>query len=183
MLIRLIPSASQPTVLFKLVFENLPETLQTPAAWVNHLASLDSDDLEIPELMHALDKAVGVQGILEQVTFDLVEQKIKCVFFDGETEEWHIGSCYQGLLGEAAHRRKVDLVRRLDSVIDDVNESAAEVERERRREEERKEQKRMREEDERLDAAKQDEIAASIHGRRSRPGHKKQRSLLMNLVS
>ncbi|KAJ3933704.1 MAG: hypothetical protein NXY57DRAFT_785226 [Lentinula lateritia] len=183
MLIRLIPSASQPTVLFKLVFENLPETLQTPAAWVNHLAALDSDDLEIPELMHALDKAVGVQGILEQVTFDLVEQQIKCVFFDGETEEWHIGSCYQGLLGEAAHRRKVDLVRRLDSVIDDVNESAAESERERRREEERKEQKRMREEDERLDAAKQDEITASIHGRRNRPGHKKQRSLLMNLVS
>ncbi|KAJ3815460.1 hypothetical protein F5876DRAFT_71966 [Lentinula aff. lateritia] len=183
MLIRLIPLASQPTVLFKLVFENLPETLQTPAAWVNHLATLDSDDLEIPEFIHALDKAVGVQGILEQVTFDLVDQKIKCVFFDGETEEWHIDSCYHGLLGEAAHQRKVDLVRRLDSVIDDVNESAAEVERERRREEERKEQKRMREEDERLDAAKQDEITASIHGRRNRPGHKKQRSLLMNLVS
>ncbi|KAJ3857393.1 hypothetical protein EV368DRAFT_60874 [Lentinula lateritia] len=183
MLIRLIPLASQPTVLFKLVFENLPETLQTPAAWVNHLATLDSDDLEIPEFIHALDKAVGVQGILEQVTFDLVDQKIKCIFFDGETEEWHIDSCYHGLLGEAAHQRKVDLVRRLDSVIDDVNESAAEVERERRREEERKEQKRMREEDERLDAAKQDEITASIHGRRNRPGHKKQRSLLMNLVS
>ncbi|KAJ4478076.1 hypothetical protein J3R30DRAFT_3702772 [Lentinula aciculospora] len=185
MLIRLIPSASQPTVLFKLVFQNLPETLQTPIAWVNHLAALDSDDLEIPELMHALDKAVGVQTILEQVVFDLLEQKIKCVFFDGDTEEWDIGSCYQGLLAEEAYHRKVDLVRRLDSVIDDVNESAAEMDRERKREEQQKEQQKMKEEGERLEAAKQTENATfgNSLGRKSRPGHKKQRSLLMNLVS
>ncbi|KAJ3736370.1 hypothetical protein DFJ43DRAFT_611941 [Lentinula guzmanii] len=185
MLIRLIPSPSQPTVLFKLVFQNLPETLQAPASWVNYLAALDSDDLEIPELMHALDKAVGVQSILEEVTFDLIGQKIKCVFLDGETEEWDIASSFQGLSGEAAHRRNVDLVRRLDSVIDDVNESAAEMVRDRKREEQQKEQRRIKEEEERMEAAKQDETTnpSSSFGRKNRPGHKKQRSLLMNLVS
>lgn len=180
MLIRLIPSASQPTVLFKLIFENLPDSLQTPVAWVNHLAALDSDDLEIPELMHALDKAVGVQGILDQVTFDLVEQKIKCVFFDGELEQWDIDSGYRGLSDEATHQRKVDLVRKLDSVIDDVNESALEMDRERKREEEKRKQEKTKEEEE---TAKPEEIAPVPSNSEKRPRHKKQRSLLMNLVS
>ncbi|KAE9410514.1 hypothetical protein BT96DRAFT_984042 [Gymnopus androsaceus JB14] len=147
MLIRLIPSASHPTVLFKLVFENLPETIQTPTAWTSQ---------------------VGVQSILDQVSFDLVEQKIKCVFFDGELEEWDIASVYNG---------------RLDSVIVDVNESAAEMDKERKREEELRELQRLKEEEERLEAAKQEETASRTSARKNKPGHKKQRSLLMNLVS
>ncbi|KAJ3817398.1 hypothetical protein F5878DRAFT_245406 [Lentinula raphanica] len=182
MLIRLIPSASQPTVLFKLIFQNLPESLQAPAAWVNHLAALDSDDLEIPEFMHALDKAVGVQSILEEVTFDLNQQKIKCIFLDGEREEWDVSCCYQGLSDEPSHRRKADLYRRLDSVIDDVNESAAVMDRERKLEKQQREQRRLKEEEEE-EAAKQAEALNNSSGRKNRPGHKKQRSLLMNLVS
>ncbi|KAF9075817.1 hypothetical protein BDP27DRAFT_1414984 [Rhodocollybia butyracea] len=174
MLIRLIPSASQPTVLFKLVFENLPDSL--PVAWANQLAALDSDDLEIPELMHALDKAVGVQSILDQVTFDLVEQKIKCVFSDGELEQWDIASGYQGLVDDAVRQRKIDLVRKLDSVIDDVNQSALEMDKERKREEAQRQQQKAKE------AAKPEEIT-TVPTDQKRPRHKKQRSLLMNLVS
>ncbi|KIK68164.1 hypothetical protein GYMLUDRAFT_814659 [Collybiopsis luxurians FD-317 M1] len=183
MLIRLVPSSSQPTVLFKLVFENLSETLQTPTAWVNHLAALDSDDLEIPELLHALDKAVGVVSLCDEVVFNMIDKKIKCVLCDGEVEEWDIGSEYFGKFVEIAHQRTADLIRRLDGVIDDVNESAAEIERERKRAEERKEQQRIKEEQE-LEAAKPQETSTMCtSGRKKKLGHKKQRSLLMNLVS
>lgn len=129
-----------------------------------------------------------MQSILDQVSFDLVEEKIRCIFFDGELEEWDIASVYYGLMNEVAQRRKLDLVRRLDSVIDDVNQSAAEMDKERKREEELREQQRRKEEEERQVAAKQDnkeETAVPIESpaRKNRPGHKKQRSLLMNLVS
>ncbi|KAF5389125.1 hypothetical protein D9757_004886 [Collybiopsis confluens] len=182
MLIRLIPSVSQPTVLFKLVFENLPETLQTPTAWVEHLTALDSDDLEIPESLHALDKSAGIVSLCDEVVFNMVDNKIRCVLCDGEVEEWKIGSEHQAL---AAHQRTDDLARRLGSVINDVNESAAEMQREHIREEEaRKDQQRLREEVE--EAAKLLEPGtrcSSFSRKQGRPGHKKQRSLLMNLVS
>ncbi|THU85668.1 hypothetical protein K435DRAFT_384683 [Dendrothele bispora CBS 962.96] len=201
MLIRLLPDPHQPTVLFKLTFENLPDHLAYPLSWSNQLAALSCDDLEIPELMHVLDKAVGAQSILEEVTFDLVQNRIKCVFIDGEMEEWAFGTGLDQSRGQAdsfhvpkedesLRSDKLDVIRRLESVLADVNESAAEMDREKKREEEReKERLKLQEEEERgreLERQQQEEASTTTVQRSDSVGkkkHKKSKSLLMNLVS
>ncbi|KAF9265683.1 hypothetical protein L218DRAFT_155254 [Marasmius fiardii PR-910] len=146
MLIRLLPAPNQPTILFKLTFGDLSGDIQLPSAWTHQLAALDIDDIEIPKLIHALDKAVGLQCILEEVRFDLVNRIVKCSFVDGESEEWPMEEelecgCpnveYKGSLGCGLCRRGPTLTERLESVLDDVNESAKETERERKEEEDK----------------------------------------------
>ncbi|KAF5365306.1 hypothetical protein D9758_005453 [Tetrapyrgos nigripes] len=200
MLIRLLPVPSQPTVLFKLTFENLPHHLVYPSSWANQLAALSCDDLEVPELVHALDKAVGTQSILEEVTFDLVHSKIKCVFVDGEVEEWAFGTCLDRSRGPAdsfhvpkeydsdsdAVAAKLDVTRRLESVLADVNESAAEMDREKKREEERLRLKKEEEEKQRTQQQKEENGVVSAVAPTDASGkkkHKKNKSMLLNLVS
>ncbi|KAK7460793.1 hypothetical protein VKT23_008722 [Stygiomarasmius scandens] len=201
MLIRLLPAPHQPTVLFKLSFENIPDHLVYPLSWSNQLAALSCDDLEVPELMHAFDKAVGAQSILEEVTFDLVQNKVKCVFVDGEMEEWAFGTGLGQSRGpadsfhvhtedEGFQMDKLDVIRRLESVLADVNESAAEMDREKKREEEREKEmlRHQKQEEEReLAQQRQEEEAstalAQTPGSTGKKKHKKSKSLLMNLVS
>uniref|UniRef100_A0A0W0F0T7 Uncharacterized protein n=1 Tax=Moniliophthora roreri TaxID=221103 RepID=A0A0W0F0T7_MONRR len=204
MLIRLLPAPSQPTVLFKLNFEDLSESLQIPPAWSNQLSALALDDLEAPNLFHALDKAVGIQCILEEVVFDLVKSRVRCLFVDGEVEEWPIddGNGSQrgcdcccgkrpGLLGCGSCRRPASLTERLESVLDDVNESAKEVEREKQLEQTerlREEEDEAEREHHRNKMEDQPVVSPKAWFLNSSPGGvkgslKKHRSLLMNLVA
>ncbi|KAJ8077303.1 hypothetical protein AAF712_004184 [Marasmius tenuissimus] len=199
MLIRLLPPPTQPTVLFKLTFENLPEAIQIPTAWSNQLAALAIDDLEVPNLLHAFDKSAGIQCIVEEVTFDLVERTVRCLFVDGEVEQWEMNEeaerecgCpqtgYKGNFGCGVCRRRPTLTERLESVLDDVSGSAKETERERKA---AQEINRAAEKGERVNGSNGDHDGspdAKPLTLNSPPGtlkgnHKKQRSLLMNLVA
>ncbi|KAL0573524.1 hypothetical protein V5O48_008429 [Marasmius crinis-equi] len=203
MLIRLLPPPNQPTVLFKLTFENFPKSIRLPTAWSNQLAALAIDDLEVPSLLHAFDKSTGMQCMLEEVTFDLVEGKVKCYFIDGEVEQWDIreeteGECkcqqteYKGSFGCGICRRRTTLTERLESVLDDVGESAKAMDRERKAAEEKA---RLREKGlegkERVSGRDDDHEShpdSKSLSLNSPPGsikgtQKKQRSMLMNLVA
>ena len=162
MLIKLVPSTSEPTVLFSFDFPHLPPNLQIPPAWANQIAVLNLDDLELPSVLHALDKSASITALLQEVTFDMPTLTISCVFVDGAQEEWP-------LMGPGC-------IEALETVIRDVNESAAEADRESEREVARE---RWREyERERLLTTAMPLPVTHKPGR-----HKKQRSLLMSLVA
>jgi hypothetical protein len=204
MLIRLLPAPSQPTVLFKLSFENFSDSRQIPAAWSNQLSALALDDLEVPNLLHAFDKAVGLQSILEEVVFDLVKGKVRCFFIDGDIEEWSIddesgsergcdcgGQKISGVLGCGTCRRFATLTERLESVLDDVNESAKEAEREKQLDEaerQREEEDEAERDHEQIKTEEHSMLSDKTLSLNSPPGSvkgslKKHRSLLMNLVA
>lgn len=72
MLLRLVPPAPLPTILFTLSFPTLPQSIPLPAAWDLHLQLLLHYQLAAPPSLHALDKSVAWTALLETVTFDLV---------------------------------------------------------------------------------------------------------------
>lgn len=112
MLLRLISTPPLPTVLFTLGFPNLPENLPYPTNWIAQLQRLAADELEIPQVSHALDKSTWIISLLEEVTFDLTCLTVTCSFIDGTVEEWPLMQC--------------DCTQLLESVLEDVNQSALE---------------------------------------------------------
>ncbi|KAJ7594200.1 hypothetical protein C8J56DRAFT_1043972 [Mycena floridula] len=159
MLIRLLPHQNHPenpnpTVLFAVAFQNLPDTLPLPFSWASQLNALSMDDLELPTSVHSLDKSVVLPCIIEQVTFDVPAGTISCLLIDGSLETWPL----------------CDSRNLLDRVINDVNDSAAIAEFERERE-------RMRQE------AHAESLKAEALSSVKVKTHKKQRSLLMSLVA
>lgn len=158
MLIKLIPAAPHPTVLFAITFQDLNEGL-VPLSWSSQLNHLSHDDLEVPKTVHSLDKAAALPCLLEEVAFDVPAMTISCRFMDGATDQWP-------LIGDGC-------LRSLEDITDDVNESAIEAEREKEREK-AKERERDRRRSEVLNSP-----TTSVKVTR----HKKQRSLLMTLVA
>ncbi|KAK0469313.1 uncharacterized protein EV420DRAFT_1258853 [Desarmillaria tabescens] len=158
MLIRLLPAASHPTVLFAITFQNLPDDLYNPHAWTTHLSNLSVDGLDAPELVHCLDKAAFIPSILKEVTFDVPMLTISCRFADGSTEEWPL--------------RTAGCLQALDSVLDDVNQSAVVTERE-------KEREKVKEKEHKDGQQSLNSPPTTVKV----PRHKKQRSLLMSLVA
>ncbi|KAI5828048.1 hypothetical protein K523DRAFT_245437 [Schizophyllum commune Tattone D] len=158
MLIKFIPEAPQPTVLFSLAFPELEERgVQKPHAWNIQLSALSNEDLEVPSDSHALDKAAGIPSLLDEVLFDVPARAVSCRYQDGAVLQWRMEG--------------VECLRALSRVLEDVNESAAQQERDEQRT--RAEQKK---------AAGQESLnspPATVKTHR----HKKQRSLLMSLVA
>ena len=120
MLIKLVPVAPQPTVLFSFSFPRLEDAGVdvTPAGWQNQLSALHRDGLEVPKSLHVLDKAAGITSLLDQVLFSVPALTITCRYQDGSVEEWPLmdQSCLETL----------------DSVVADVAESAVEMRHEKR---------------------------------------------------
>ncbi|TRM62830.1 hypothetical protein BD626DRAFT_364597, partial [Schizophyllum amplum] len=158
MLIKYIPEAPQPTVLFSLTFPELEDRgVQKPPAWLTQLNALSVEDLEVPRDGHALDKAAGIPSLLDEVLFDVPARAVSCRYQDGAVVRWHMAG--------------TECLRALQRVLEDVNESAVQQEREDQRS--KAEQKK---------AAGQESLnspPATVKTQR----HKKQRSLLMSLVA
>ena len=159
MLLKLVPVAPQPTVLFSLSFQNI-ETRGVdciPPAWDNQLKSLLMDELEVPQGTHALDKAAGIPSLLDEVSLDIPSLTVSCRFLDGALEEWPL--------------MENECLEKLDRVVADVSQSAEEAQREQRRAE------IVREIDaERLRERNQLDTPAQVR-------HKKHKSLLKSMFS
>lgn len=153
MLIRLIPPAPEPTVLFTLTFPPLPADIPFPQNWAAQLQHLSAQDLELPGCIHALDVAVGLSARLHEVVFDLNDMSVSCTFVDGVREVWGID-------------RDTACLAKLRTVVEDVCESAGETP----RQEPKLEPTRMA-----LEPAAPTPVKPTKH--------KKQRSLLMTLVA
>ena len=120
MLIKFIPEAPQPTVLFSLAFPELEERgVQKPHAWNIQLSALSNEDLEVPSDSHALDKAAGIPSLLDEVLFDVPARAVSCRYQDGAVLQWRMEG--------------VECLRALSRVLEDVNESAAQQERDEQR--------------------------------------------------
>ncbi|KAI5117683.1 hypothetical protein M0805_003473 [Coniferiporia weirii] len=119
MLLRLIPDAPLPTVLFTLAFQNLPDHVPFPVNWTNQLQHVLQDDLEMPNCVHALDRSAWAISLLHEVNFVVPARMISCLFVDGTRAEWPISDerCLGALL----------------SVVGDVSESAEALEMEQNR--------------------------------------------------
>ncbi|TRM66951.1 hypothetical protein BD626DRAFT_534992 [Schizophyllum amplum] len=122
MLLKLIPVAPQPTVLFSISFRNIEAqgVDALPPAWNTQLRALLIDELEVPQGTHALDKAAGIPSLLDEVVFDVPALTVSCRFLDGALEEWPL-------------MERICL-EKLDRVVADVSQSAQEAQREQLRE-------------------------------------------------
>ncbi|KAH0584593.1 hypothetical protein J132_10849 [Termitomyces sp. J132] len=112
MLVNVVPLTTNvqlAAVVFSIVFEDL-DPVVTPSTWTTHLHNLRLDELEVPALLHALDKSIGIICLLEEVTFDLSARTISCHFVDGSMEQWP-------LVGQQC-------INTLNRVVQDVNESS-----------------------------------------------------------
>ncbi|KAF5386642.1 hypothetical protein D9615_002035 [Tricholomella constricta] len=161
MLVNIVPPTADvhlSAVVFSVIFEDLAPELANPPLWTNLLQVLRRDELEIPESIHAFDKAAGIICLLEEVTFDLSTKVISCQFLDGSTEQWPFAG--------------TRCAKALERIVLDVNESSLDIEREREQEKQREREKERK----RLES-----ISPSSTIKVSR--HKKQRSLLMTLVA
>ncbi|KAG5641996.1 hypothetical protein DXG03_003796 [Asterophora parasitica] len=160
MLVNIVPptaDAHLSAVVFSVIFEDLAPKLPNPPVWTNLLQNLRRDELEVPESMHAFDRAAGIICLLEEVTFDLSTQIISCQFVDGSTEQWSFAG--------------TQCVKALQRIVLDVNESSLDIERE--REMERQKEREM--ERKRLESISPPSAKVTRH--------KKQKSLLMTLVA
>ena len=163
MIITLVRPDPHPSVDFALEFKNLPPHLPIPPAWAHQVAILNLDDLELPNGIHALDSSAGPSALLHQVTFDLPAQLVACVFVDGSTETWSLDG-KQGCID-----RLQGVIRNVDAATaESVSELERHVAKQRWRDHERERLLNMT-------------IPAPVTSKSSK--HRKQRSLLMTLVS
>ncbi|KAG6902682.1 hypothetical protein C0995_013374 [Termitomyces sp. Mi166 len=126
MLVTVVPLTTNvqlAAVVFSILFEDLDPTA-TPSTWTTQLQSLRLDELEVPALVHALDKSTRIICLLEEVTFDLSTSTISCHFVDGSVEQWPF-------VGEQC-------IKVLDRIVQDVNESSLALEREKEEKRERR---------------------------------------------
>ena len=133
------------------------------------------EDLEVPDMLYALDKSVRLMSLLDEVTFEIMygtgakdgggdndekTVRVTCRFVDGALEEWATTGA--------------GLISALDGIVHDVQESTLENDKER----ERYRQSQF-----------QDSRPRALHrlsmppGLGPKPRHKKQRSLFMQIVS
>ncbi|EJD51982.1 hypothetical protein AURDEDRAFT_181549 [Auricularia subglabra TFB-10046 SS5] len=118
MLLRLIPSAPFPTVLFTLTFPSLPDDLPLPHAWLNVAETLQTHDLPPPPCIHALDAATAPVALIDTVTFDLAHGELTCSWIDGAAE---------------AHPIPPECISALEQIVEDVSLASIEAQREQHR--------------------------------------------------
>lgn len=179
MLIKLVPPAPHPTVLFTLTFPNPQQCLPRPHNYsaLIHTLNTSHPQLDLPNSIYALDKATYLLEVISEVIFDMGTGQVKCVWVDGAIEAWDL---------RMEERRSVweiegGVARMLESVLRDVNMSAEEGEREKLREEWDK--YRAAKAESQANAIAQIQVAAAVPAAPIVKKHKKQRSLLMTLVA
>lgn len=178
MLIKLLPPAPHPTVLFALTFPNAQQCLPIPHSYSTLIHALNTShpQLDLPNSIYALDKATYLLELVSEVVFDMGTGEVKCVWVDGATDVWDLR------MGESRSDWELEggVGQMLESVLRDVNESAEETEREKLREEWDK-YRAAQAEALQANASAQVQIAAAAPVVKGK--HKKQRSLLMTLVA
>jgi hypothetical protein len=180
MLLRLIPLQEPTVILVSLTFADLPQNVNTPPAWASQLSHLVVEDLEVPSTVHSLDKAAGITSLLEQVTFDIPRQEVRCKFVEGCTEEWGFHesgreseiSSESGFSAGQVEGKKLLAV--LEGIVRDVKASTEEDERT-ILERDKHRQRIMRSE--------RSKSVTSKSGAGKVLKHKKQRSMFMQIVS
>lgn len=135
------------------------------------------EDLEVPDTLYSLDKSVRLMSLLDEVIFEIVDGtgdidgrgdngektvRVTCRFVDGALEEWVT-------TGGAG------LISALDSIIHNVQESTLENDKERERYRQSQSQSRA------LNRLSMPSGLNLMTG--TKPKHKKQRSLFMQIVS
>lgn len=119
MLLRLVPQAPFPTVLFTLAFPQLPDELPLPASWAYTVDVLQTHDLPPPPSAHALDVSSSHVVLLDMVTFDLARRTLTCTWIDGQSSR---------------HDLTDPCVAALEDVVADVSLASIEAQREQHRE-------------------------------------------------
>jgi hypothetical protein len=175
MLLKLIPLPTEPTIHFSLTLPAFPSHLDPPQSYTAQINHLLVEDLEVPDTLHSLDKSVGWISLLDQVVFEIKNRtgdgdggdhsqktvRVTCQFVDGALEEW---------VTEGK-----DLISALECIIHNVQESTLEDD---------KERDRYRLQSNRSRALNMLPISPGptpMTG--TKPRHKKQRSLFMQIVS
>ncbi|EJD01890.1 uncharacterized protein FOMMEDRAFT_141122 [Fomitiporia mediterranea MF3/22] len=161
MLLRLVPEPPLPTILFTLAFGNLPDGVPFPPSWTAQLQHILHDELELPQCIHALDKAVWAACLLHEVTFSVAAQSVSVIFVDGTSTEWPLAD--------------EKLEKALREVMEDVGESSVAAEMEQRRAQAIQVAAEAQ--------AAQERMPASPSAPPAKGKHKKSRSLLMSLVA
>ena len=176
MLLKLIPPPPHPTIHFSLTLPTFPSCLDTPQSYTAQINHLMMEDLEVPDTLYALDKSVGLMSLLDEVTFEIVDGtrdrdgggdndektvRVTCRFGDGALEEWVTTGA--------------GLISALDGIVHNVQESTLENDRE---------CERYRQPHNRSRALNRLSMPTGLVPMSStKPRHKKQRSLFMQIVS
>ncbi|KIM25643.1 hypothetical protein M408DRAFT_331018 [Serendipita vermifera MAFF 305830] len=126
MQLQLFPPAPHPQILFSFTLPVLPPSLPFPAAYTAQLQLLLHTELEPPPSPYVLDKAVWAVHLIELVIFDLANRHVQVKMVDGACMEWTM--------------RGEELL--LNQVMEDVEASKNEAERE-QREQERKDREEI----------------------------------------
>jgi hypothetical protein len=181
MLLKLIPSPPHPTIHFSLTLPTFPSHLETPQFYTAQINHLLMEDLEVPDTLYALDKSVGLMSLLDEVTFEIMDgtgdrggggdndektARVTCRFGDGALEEWETTGA--------------GLISALDGIVHNVQESTLENDREC----ERYRQSQSQFQNNRSHALNRLSMPTGlIPMTGTKPRHKKQRSLFMQIVS
>lgn len=179
MLLKLIPLPTEPTIHFSLTLPAFPSHLDPPQSYTAQINHLLVEDLEVPDTLHSLDKSVGWISLLDEVIFEIKNLtgdgdgggdhnqktvRVTCQFVDGALEEW---------VTEGK-----DLISALECIIHNVQESMLEGD---------KERDRYRQSQLQSNRSRALNMLPMPPGPTSmtvtKPRHKKQRSLFMQIVS
>ena len=182
MLLKLIPPPSQPTIHFSLTLPIFPSYLDTPQFYTAQINHLLMEELEVPGTLYSLDKSVKLMSLLDEVIFEIKDGtgdrdggggggdddektiRVTCRFVDGALEEWATTGA--------------GLISVLDGIIHNVQESTLEDGKER----ERYRQSQLQNNRSRaLNRLSMPPGLSPMTG--TKPRHKKQRSLFMQIVS
>ncbi|RPD60624.1 hypothetical protein L226DRAFT_391279 [Lentinus tigrinus ALCF2SS1-7] len=98
MLIRL-SGPEPPNILFNLTYPDIEfsDKLPCPASWMMQLNMVrdfedDGFNVESPEDVHTLDKAVWQSVVITEIDFDIVAREVKCTLLDKSTVEWSLST-------------------------------------------------------------------------------------------
>ena len=172
MLLKLVPPPPHPTIHFSLTLPAFPSYLDTPQFYTAQINHLLVEDLEVPDTLYALDNSVKLMSLLDEVTFEIMDGggddektvRVTCRFVDGALEEWATTGA--------------GLISALDGIIHNVQESTLENDRERER------YRQSQFQNGRSSSRALNRLSMPlIPMTGSKPRHKKQRSLFMQIVS
>ena len=139
-----------------------------------------TEDLELPDNLYALDKSVRLMSLLDEVTFEIMEGtgdrdgggdndektvRVTCRFGDGALEEWSVTT-------------GAGLISALDGIVNNVQESTLENDKEFERYRKSQLQNNRSRASNRLSMP-----TGLIPMTGTKPRHKKQRSLFMQIVT
>ena len=127
MIIRLCGPEPSPNILFTLTYPEVEFTdkFPCPASWLmqmNMVRACEDEgfNMDMPQQIHVLDKAAWHSVVISELSFDIVDRKVKCTFIDKSMVEWSLSTT--GI--DAA------CVAALRSVITDVQGASEHIQRE-----------------------------------------------------